>query len=39
MEVFWHRFAPFRAKKGTKTPEKGLKSASSGYLPVNKLFL
>jgi hypothetical protein len=32
-------FAAFRAKNGTKTPEKGPKIASSGYLSVNRMFL
>jgi hypothetical protein len=32
-------FESFRAKNGTKTPEKGPKSASFGYLSVNRMFL
>jgi multimeric flavodoxin WrbA len=39
MEAFWHRFAPFWLKNGSKTPEKGPKSASSGYLSVNRMIL
>jgi hypothetical protein len=39
VEKFWHRFGAFRARNGTKTPEKGPKSAISGYLSVNRMFL
>jgi hypothetical protein len=39
MEAFWHRFGAFLAKNDQKTAKNGPKSAVSGYLSVNYVYL